>query len=157
VYGTRTTPSPNKLDLHFGPNYTCLHLQRLQHYRANEILLTQQYIHTYKHLSRCLRPLIWWSAPQDMSPELLFGLFTYTHRQTNTLETISASAIAVANIYLNMISFLIYQFYLLENQLCNKIKHNSRTARTVQSLIVALKLNKCKLRTSNKHYTYFCE
>jgi len=52
-----------ELDLQFGSNYTPtgvlrLYLQRLQRYRANEILLTQQNKRTYKHLSKYSQPLV---------------------------------------------------------------------------------------------------
>jgi len=45
---------------------SCLHLQRLQRYHANEILVTQQNKQTYKHLPKYSHSL--------MSPEPLFVL-----------------------------------------------------------------------------------
>jgi len=63
---------------------SCLHLQ---HYRVNEILLTQQNKQTYMYQNT---HNIWRSTLKDMSAEPLFGLLTHQdrHRQINTLNTI---------------------------------------------------------------------
>jgi len=74
---------------------TTLHLQRLQRYRANEILLTQRNNQTYKHLPKYSQPFTWWSTLQDMSSKPLFGLLAHT--PTDTLKTTPAFAIAAGN------------------------------------------------------------
>jgi len=86
---TRTTPN-FELDLHFGPNYTgdtcqvsCLHLQRLQRYHANEILLTQRNKQTYKHLPEYSQPFMLSSKRQDVTRTTFWYVDTYTHTLTH--------------------------------------------------------------------------
>jgi len=57
------------LHLHLAPSQvSCLHLQRLEHRHANEILLTQRNKHTNVQTpGKYSQPLTWWSTLPDMT------------------------------------------------------------------------------------------
>ena len=86
----------------------CLHLQRLQRYRANDILPTQRNKQT---LPKYLQPLMLWSALQDVSRITFRFVDSYTQTDTDTLKQYQLSLLRLVMIVINTIEKIIKVYW----------------------------------------------
>jgi len=86
----------------------CLHLQRLQRYRANDILPTQRNKQT---LPKYLQPLMLWSALQDVSRITFRFVDSYTQTETDTLKQYQLSLLRLVMIVINTIEKIIKVYW----------------------------------------------